>query len=63
MTTLLAARFTFVGVLFDADGDEGGTLPFAAAIEIAGFDCIKTRIAVFLWIKTVEPFWSHCEHP
>lgn len=63
MAALLAARFALVGVLLDADGDEGGALPFAAAVEVAGFDRIEARVAVFLWIKTVEAFWSHREHP
>lgn len=63
VAALLAARFTLVGVLLDAGGDEGRTLPFTAAVEIAGFDRVKARIAVFLWIETVVPLWSHREHP
>lgn len=63
MAALPAAGFTPVGILFDADGDEGGTLPLTAAVEIAGFDCIQTGVAVLLWVETVEPFWCHCEHP
>lgn len=63
VAALLVARFALVGVLLDAGGDEGGTLPFAAAVEIAGFDCIEAGVAVFFRIKTVEPLWSHCEHP
>lgn len=63
VAALLVARFALVGVLLDAGGDEGGTLPFAAAVEIAGFDRIKAGVAVFLRIKTVEPLWSHWEHP
>lgn len=63
VAALLAAAFALVGVLLDAGGDEGRTLPFAAAVEIAGFDSVEARVAVFLRIKTVEPLWSHCEHP
>lgn len=63
VAALLAARFALVGVLLDAGGDEGGTLPFAAAVEIAGFDGVKARVAVFLRIKAVVPLWSHGEHP
>lgn len=63
VAALLAARFALVWVLLDAGGDEGGTLPFAATVEIAGFDRVQARVAVPLWIKTVEPFWSHSEHP
>lgn len=63
VAALLAARFALVGVLLDAGGDEGRTLPFAAAVEIAGFDRVQARVAVLLRIKTVEPLRSHCEHP
>lgn len=63
MAAFLATRFALVGVLLDAGGDEGGTLSFATAVEIAGFDSIKARVAVFLRIKTVVPLWSHWEHP
>lgn len=63
VAALFVARFALVGVLLDAGGDEGGALPFAAAVEIAGFDCVEAGVAVFFRIKTVEPLWSHCEHP
>lgn len=63
MAALPAAGFTPVGILFDADGDEGGPLPLTAAVEVAGFDRVQTGVAVLLWVETVEPFWGHCEHP
>lgn len=63
VAALLAAGFTLVGVLLAAGSNVGGALPLAAAIEVAGFGRIKTGVAVFLSIKTVETFWGHCEHP
>lgn len=54
----LAAGFTLA-----ADGDVAGALLFAAVVEVAGFGCIQTRVAVFLSIRTLKTFGCNCEHP
>lgn len=63
MAALPAAAFAPVGILLDADGDEGGALPLTAAVQVAGFDGVQAGVAVLLWVQTVEPLWCHCEHP
>lgn len=63
MATLLAARVALVGVLLAAGGDVGRALLLAAAVEVAGFGRVQARVAVFLWVRTVEDFGSRCEYP
>lgn len=63
VAALLAAGFALVGVLLAAGSDVGGALPLAAAVEVAGFSRVKTRVAVSLGVKTVETFRGHNEHP
>lgn len=59
VAAFLAAGFTLGGVLLAAGSDVGGALPLAAAVEVAGFGCIKAGVAVFLGVETVETFWGH----
>lgn len=63
VATLLAARVALVGVLLAAGGNVGRALLLAAAVEVAGFGRVQARVAVFLWVRTVEGFGSRCEHP
>lgn len=63
VAALLAACIALVGVLLAAGSNVRRTLPLAAAIEVASFGRVEARVAVFLWVWTVESFGSHCEHP
>lgn len=63
VATLLAARVALVGVLLAAGGNVGRALPLAAAVEVAGLGRVQARVAVFLWVQTVEGFGSRYEHP
>lgn len=63
VATLLAASVALVGVLLAAGGNVGRALPLAAAVEVAGFGRVQARVAVFLWVRTVEGFGSRCEYP
>lgn len=56
VATLLAASVTLVGALPAAGGDVGRALPLAAAVEVAGFGRVQARVAVYLWVRTVEGF-------
>lgn len=62
VAALLAAGLTLVGVLSAARSNVAEALPLAAAVEVASFDGIEAGVAVSLSVRTVETFWSHCEH-
>lgn len=63
VAALPAAGLPPVGVLLDAGGDEGGALPLAAAVQVAGLDRVQAGVAVLLRVQTVEALWCHRQHP
>lgn len=63
VAALPAAGVALDGVLLAAGGNIGRALPLAAAVEVAGLGRVQARVAVFLWIRTVEGFGGRCEHP
>ena len=62
VAALFATGFTLVGILLAAGYDVAGALLLAAVVEVAGFGCIKTGVAVLLGLRAVETFWCYCEH-